>query len=74
MVVEVWRVQLDRWSWRSAVERKMEGQVGQQRVQPMAVRVVGGSDVRRSKWRWCPWVCAMTIPMGSWLKMCVPPL
>ncbi len=67
VVVEVCRVQLDWWSRRSAGERKMWGHVGQQRVQPMAVRVAVGRDVRRSKWRWCPWVCAMAKPVGSWL-------
>jgi len=40
----------------------------------MALRVVGGRDVRRSRWRWWPWVCAMAIPVGLWLKMFVPPL
>ncbi len=45
--VEMCSVQLDWCARRSAGERKMWGQVGQQRVQPMALRVVGGRDVRR---------------------------
>ena len=47
--VEMFSVQLDWCASRSAGERKMWGQVGQQRVQPMALRVVGGRDVRRSR-------------------------
>ncbi len=72
--VEMCGVQLDWCARRSVGERKMWGQVGQQRVQPMSLRVVGDRDVRRSRWRWWPWFCAMAIPVGSWLKMFVPPL
>ena len=72
--VEMSNVQLDWCAQRSVGERKMWGQVEQQRVQPMALRVVGGRDVRSSRWRWWPWVCAMAMPGGSWLKMFVPPL
>jgi len=72
--VEMRSVQLDWCARRSVGERKMWGQVEQQQVQPMALRVVGGRDVRSSRWRWWPWVCAMAMPVGSWLKMFVPPL
>ncbi len=50
--VEMRSVQLDWCARRSVGERKMWRQVGQQRVQSMALRVVGGRDVRRLRWRW----------------------